>query len=93
MKGEHTRLLQCLVGWAEHDAKTYFQQLKDQKRDLYGFAIPTETSLPFPIEEYLSRPIDSFTGDDRISANHRNIATLARYYNGMDLDAVVPKGS
>ena len=31
--------------------------------------------------------------DDRIAANDRNIAALARYYNGMDLDAIVPKGS
>ena len=93
MIGEHTRLLQCLVGWKDHDAKAYFQQLEDQKRDLYGFARPAETSLPLPIEEYLSRPIESFSGDDRIAANDRNIATLARYYNGMDLDAIVPKGS
>ena len=45
-------------------------------RDFYGFAKPGDSSLPLPIEEYLSKPIDAFEGNDR------NIATLARYYNG-----------
>ena len=90
MMGADGRLIQCLVGWAEHDARSYLAELKAKKRDLYGFALPGDTSLPLPIEECLSKPIESFTGDDLVSANDRNIAALARFYNDLPLDTVKP---
>lgn len=92
MKGAHTRLLQCLVGWKEHDAKSFLADPRHAKLDLYGFAIPGSNSLPLPIEDYLSKPIEAFPGEDRVSANHRNISTLARFYNGLALDKIVPRG-
>ncbi len=38
--------------------------------------------LPLPISDYLGKPISAFSGKSREAANDRNIATLARFYNG-----------
>ncbi len=72
------RVLQCLVGWGDkHDAYAVVTNKDVAVRDFYGFAKPGATSLPLPIATYLSKPRDSFKGNDK------NIATLARYYNGL----------
>ncbi|MCP5111910.1 MAG: hypothetical protein GY953_13865 [bacterium] len=89
MRGSKTRLLQCLVGWAEHNARGFLSEANNERIDLYGFARPRDTSLPLPISEYLGKPIQAFSGKDRDDANDRNIATLARFYNGMEMDAEV----
>lgn len=47
-----------------------------------GFAAPDASSLPKPVAEYKSAAIDSFSGNDR------NIAVLARLYNGVSLQAM-----
>ena len=91
MIGRRTRLLQCLVGWAEHDARNFLSDPNNRKIDLYGFARPRETSVPLPISDYLGKPIQAFAGDGRVAVNDRNIATLARFYNGLPMDAVVKK--
>ena len=49
---------------------------------LYGFTKPGENSLLPSIRHYLSIPVDSLTGDDR------NIAFLARIYNGLDAEFI-----
>lgn len=86
MKGPHTRLVQCVVGWGDaHDARRIVTS--DAARDLgiYGFAKPGPNSLPLPVTEYRSRAIDSFKGNDR------NIAVLARYFTGASLENGVPR--
>jgi len=73
---KHQRVLQCLVGWGDqHNAYRVVTDKDCPIRDFYGFAKPGDNSLPRPIAEYLSNPIDSFSGNDK------NIATLARFYN------------
>ncbi|MCZ2150915.1 MAG: hypothetical protein LC126_24475 [Bryobacterales bacterium] len=81
--GERTRMLQCLVGWVQHDAGAYLADSTTKGIDLYGFAEPGDNSLPLPVDEYLKRGPAGFQGSDRVSANDRNIAALARFYRGM----------
>lgn len=80
--GPRTRMLQCLVGWVQHDAGAYLAGA-GRGIDLYGFAEPRDDSLPLPVDEYLQRGPAGFPGSDRVSANDRNIAALARFYRGM----------
>jgi hypothetical protein len=82
MVGENTRLITCLANWNKKDAKMVVADALKTGVGLYGFVKPDSTSLLPPIETYLAMPIDSFTGDNR------NIATLARVYNGFDLNFV-----
>ena len=93
MAGKRTRMLQNLVGWAAHDAGKFLADPNNRGLDFYGFAEPGDNSLPLPIAEYLSKPVAAFTGKNRISANNRNIAALARFYRGLPLDAVIPEKS
>ena len=90
MLGPKTRMLQNLVGWADHDAKHFLSDPQHRALDLYGFAEPGENSLPLPINEYLRKPVDSFKGNEHRSTNNYNIAALARFYRGMPMDAVLP---
>jgi len=79
--GEHARMLQCMVGWGDlHNPKKILSSEKASSINIYGFAAPRANSLPLPVSEYLSRPIDAFVGNDR------NIAVLARYYNQTRLE-------
>lgn len=83
MTGEHTRLVTCVVGWGDrHNARLLTTAAKDAGVGVYGFSRPGPNSLPLPIETYLAKPIDAFGG------NNRNIATLARWYNGIPFDVV-----
>jgi hypothetical protein len=48
---------------------------------LYGFTSPApQSTLPPPIQTYLAKPIDSFTGDEK------NIAVFARVYNKLPIE-------
>jgi len=49
---------------------------------LYGFAKPNANSLLPSADYYLSKPIDSLTGDNR------NIATFARVYNNLGMEYI-----
>ena len=80
MVGSRTRLIQNLVGWPNHDAKAFLANPANRGLDFYGFAEPRDTSLPLPVEEYLTKSEESFAGKDRFTVNDRNIATLARFY-------------
>jgi hypothetical protein len=80
MKGPHTRLVQCVVGWGDrHDARQILSGGAERNFGIYGFAKPAPNSLPLPVAQYRSRPVSSFQGNDR------NIAVLARYFNGVPL--------
>jgi hypothetical protein len=84
MKGPHTRLVQCVVGWGDaHDARRILSGAAGRRLGIYGFAKPGPDSLPLPVAAYRSRSIASFQGNDR------NIAVLARAFTGAPLDIVV----
>ncbi|MBZ5562484.1 MAG: hypothetical protein LAP13_08685 [Acidobacteriia bacterium] len=89
MAGKQTRMIQNVVGWAEHNAKEFLSDPQNRDLDLYGFAEPLDNSLPLPVAKYLATPVEAFRGKDRLSANDRNIAALARFYRGMPMDAVL----
>jgi len=82
MVGEHTQLMTCLANWNEQDPKILVPAAIESGVGLYGFTKPDPNSLLQPIDQYLSSPIESFEGDSR------NIATLARIYNGYPLDYI-----
>jgi len=90
MVGKQTRMIQNVVGWAEHNAKEFLSDPQNRNLDLYGFAEPRNNSLPLPVAAYLRKPVEAFAGAGRLNANDRNIAALARFYRGLSLDAVVP---
>jgi hypothetical protein len=85
MIGAQTRMLQNVVGWPAHNAEKFLADPKNRALDLYGFAMPRANSLPLPIKEYLSKPVDDFTKQGIFSINDRNIAALARFYRGLPL--------
>jgi hypothetical protein len=75
--GKDTRLLLCAVGWRErHKAGNICADAVKENYGIYGFAKPNADSMPLPIDTYLSKPIDSFSGNDR------NIAILAYVFKG-----------
>jgi len=80
MFGPKTRQLLCVVGWGDgHDARKILADTGIASFGIYGFAKPNPDSLPLPIETYLNQAIESFKGNDR------NIAVLARIFNGKQL--------
>jgi hypothetical protein len=91
MAGRNTRLIQDLVGWVQHDARSFLENPANRALDFYGFAEPRDRSLPLAVEEYLAKPVDAFAGKDRFDVNDRNTAVLARFYRGMSLDSVLPR--
>lgn len=84
MVGPNTQLITCLANWNKKDAKKTVIDAKKAGVGMYGFVKPDSTSLLPPISHFLSQPIDSFSGDAR------NIATLARAYNGYSFDYIQP---
>ena len=85
MVGPKTRLIQNVVGWATHDTKAFLSDSANQGLDCYGFAEPRENSLPLPVEQYLAKPVEAFSGKSRMEINDRNIAVMVRFYRGMKL--------
>jgi alpha-L-fucosidase len=92
MFGAKTRQLLCVVGWGDrHDARKIVSDAANGDFGIYGFSRPGTNSLPLPIATYATQPPDSFRGNDR------NIAVLARLFNGQPLpppasSAVLPAG-
>ncbi|MCU0917623.1 MAG: alpha-L-fucosidase, partial [Planctomycetes bacterium] len=80
MLGPQARQLLCVVGWGDrHDARKIVSDAANADYGIYGFSRPNPDSLPLPVETYLSRPFESFQGNDR------NIATLAYFFPGRPL--------
>lgn len=80
MVGKNTRLITCLANWNKKDAVETVTKAQKNGIGLYGFVKPDSTSLLPPISTFFAKPIDNFEGD------FRNIATLARAYNGYPLE-------
>lgn len=83
--GEHTRLITCLADWNEQDGKDLAPSAIASDIGLFGYTQPTMGSLLPPVDMYLTEPIDNYRKDSR------NIAILARMYNGLPLDYVKAK--
>jgi alpha-L-fucosidase len=83
--GQRTQPMLCLVGWGDrHDARKILSDSANRVYGIYGFSKPGTNSLPLPIADYLGKPMDSFSGNDR------NIAALARWFNDKPFDYVGP---
>ncbi len=81
--GTHARLITCVVGWGDrHNAVKTAPAAQARGIGIYGFSRPRANSLPLPVTTYLAKPISAFRGNDR------NIAALARFYNGMPFSTV-----
>jgi hypothetical protein len=79
--GPQARPILCLVGWGDrHDARKVLTDPANRIYGIYGFSKPGTNSLPLPIADYLGKPMDSFSGNDR------NIAALARWFNAKPFD-------
>jgi len=77
MFGTQTRPLLCLAGWGDaHPTRELLSNPDTAAFGIYGFSQPQPDSLPLSVETYLSRPIESFKGNDR------SLAVLARFFNG-----------
>lgn len=85
MARQKTRMIQNLVGWRTDNAERFLADPGNRKLNLYGFAMPRANSLPLPVKEYLSRPLDSFMAQGVFSVNDKNIAALARFYRRLPL--------
>jgi len=85
MIGKQTKQITCFAEWNKVDAKSIIPNAIKTGIGLYGFAQAGEHGLRQNIDHYLSLPIDSFKSDDR------NIATLARAYNGFSFDYIKKK--
>jgi alpha-L-fucosidase len=79
MMGAQTRLVTCLANWNKQDPLQVIPAALAEGLGIYGFVKPGADSLPTPVETCLSQPFESLTGDDR------NIAALARVFNGQPL--------
>jgi len=81
MIGGHTRLITCLASWNKMDATQVVPAALDAGVGLYGFTKPRTAGGIVPLPEILSKPVGELRGDNR------NMAVLARAYNGVPVDA------
>ena len=80
--GANTQLITCLANWNNADPKEVVPAAREIGVGLYGFTKPTENSLLPSMAKYLTKPIDSFKGDEK------NIAALVRSYKDLPLDYI-----
>lgn len=74
MVGDHTKLIQCITGWAEHDSEQLFNREDMKDVGFYGFAWPDSlTTLPYTLE--------SAANDPRFKRNAENILKMKEEYN------------
>jgi arylsulfatase A-like enzyme len=81
MIGNHSRLITCMAAWTGVNATEVVPQALEAKVGLYGFNDPKDKNVK-SLAALLAKPVWGLKGDDR------NIATLARAYNGVALDTV-----
>ena len=81
MVGKDTRLIMCLAKWNGQDAMKVVPAALKKGIGLYGFTKPTNQSGLIPLEPIVSKPVSQLKGDKR------SIATLARAYHGVPIDA------
>lgn len=85
MVGAHTRLITCLADWNQQDAMDLVPSAMAAGIGLFGYTQPTLASILPPVDMYLTRPVTEYQKDSK------NIASLARVYNGLPLSYVKEK--
>jgi arylsulfatase A-like enzyme len=81
MIGKHSRLITCMAAWTGVNATDVVPQALEAGIGLYGFNDPRAKDVK-SLAALLAKPVWGLKGDQR------NIATLARAYNGVDLNTV-----
>lgn len=83
MVGSHTRLISCFAAWNGKDPREVIPEALDAGVGLYGFTAPSPGRGGLvTLDKFMGKPVGELKGDER------NIATLARFYHGVGLDAV-----
>nr|MBA4167410.1 hypothetical protein [Chitinophagaceae bacterium] len=86
MVGKHTKLITCLAEWNGQNPDDIVPAAIRDNIALYGFTKPIVGFAMPPVSMYLSHDINSFRKDSR------NIATLARAFNGLPLNSIRKAG-
>ena len=81
MVGLHSRMITCMAAWTGVDAIKVVPQALEEGVGLYGFNGPKNKDVE-SLAKLLARPIAQLEGDER------NISTLARVYNGVELNTI-----
>lgn len=83
MIGPKTKLVSCMAAWNGAEPTTVIPEALNAGVGLYGFTAPSPgDSGLVKLDKFMDKPISELKGDER------NIATLARFYHGVGLDAV-----
>jgi hypothetical protein len=83
--GSHTKLITCPASWSQKEPLTAISHAIKLNIGLYGFTKPVMGSSMLPVDDYLMESIDSLNG------GAKNIAILARVYNGLPFDYIKKK--
>jgi hypothetical protein len=86
MVGDHTQLITCLAVWNGQDASKAVPEAIEAGVGLYGFTAPRKGNGLVPLEEIFTRQVSELSGDSR------NIAVLARAYNGKSIHSLWKDG-
>ncbi len=81
MVGDHSKLITCMAAWTGVNATEVVPQALKAGVGLYGFNDPANKDAA-RLAGLLAKPVHGLKGDDK------NIATLARAYNGVGLNTV-----
>jgi hypothetical protein len=79
------KLLNCLAAWNKANPVEVIPEVKKMKIGLYGFTKPQPNSLPPAMDQYFTRPVEEFTGDDK------SIAAMLRFFKELSPDYVRKK--
>jgi len=86
MVGEHTRLITCMALWNGADATEAVPEALKAGVGLYGFTTPRGGDGLVSLDKIFTRQVCELAGDDR------NIAVLARAYQGKSIHALWTEG-
>jgi arylsulfatase A-like enzyme len=81
MVGDHTHLITCMAAWTGVNATDVVPKALEAGIGLYGFNDPAGKNVE-SLAKLLAKPVSTLKGDAK------NIATLARAYNGVPLDSI-----
>ena len=82
MIGKQTKSITCLANWNNQDPLIVIPAAIKSGVAVYGFTKPTAGPYMPPVDEYLKKPVTSFTGDDK------NLAALVRSFKGLPMTYV-----
>jgi hypothetical protein len=82
MVGDHTRLITCMALWNGQDASVAVPEAMKAGVGLYGFTAPRTNDGLVPLDRIFERQVFELSGDER------NIAVLARAYQGKSIHSL-----